>query len=95
MAFALLSAAGCNIINPEETAPSYIEVTGFQFNPTPTSVEMGSSSSTKIKDVWVYVDNQFQGVYELPARFPVLKTGLSACYLPPAFTRMEIGRAHV
>jgi hypothetical protein len=44
---------------------------------------MGSSSSVKIKDVWVYVDNAFQGAYELPARFPVLNTGEHRVLLSP------------
>ncbi len=73
----------CNLINPEENTPGYIEVSDFVFNPTPTSVELGSSNSTRIKDVWVYVDNKFLGAYELPARFPVLKTGMQKILLTP------------
>lgn len=73
----------CNFINPDETAPSYIQVDDFSFDPAPTISELGSSSSTKIKDVWVYVDNDFQGAYELPARFPVLKTGNHNIILTP------------
>jgi hypothetical protein len=77
------SLAGCNLIDPDENAPSYLEIPGFTFDPVPTSVEMGSSPSTKIKDVWVYVDNEFQGAYQLPARLPVLKTGPNKILLTP------------
>ncbi|MFM8949959.1 MAG: hypothetical protein ACKOKB_04175 [Bacteroidota bacterium] len=83
---AFLSAwifSSCNLINPEENAPGFIQVNDFVFNPTPTSIEMGSSNSTKIKDVWVYVDNKFLGAYELPAKFPVLKTGKQKILLTP------------
>jgi hypothetical protein len=74
---------GCDFINPDETPPSYIEVESFTFDPTPTNVEMGPSASTNIKDVWVYVDDAFQGAYELPARFPVLKSGDHRIILSP------------
>jgi hypothetical protein len=78
-----LLLASCNLINPSEQAPAYIEIEQFDYDPTPTLQEMGPSTSTKIKDVWVYVDNQFQGTYELPARFPLLKTGTSKLVLVP------------
>lgn len=71
----LVTISSCNLINPEETAPGYIEITPFTFDPSPTIPEMGPSPSTKIKDAWVYIDNEFHGTYELPARFPVLSTG--------------------
>ena len=79
----LLILPGCNIINPDEDPPCYIKIDSFTFNPTPTITEMGSSSSTRIRDVWVYVDYEFQGAYELPVRFPVLKTGSRQVTLSP------------
>lgn len=81
--FSVWNLSSCNLINPEENAPGFIEVNDFVFNPTPTSIEMGSSNSTRISDVWVYVDNKFLGAYELPARFPVLKTGKQKILLTP------------
>jgi hypothetical protein len=73
----------CNLINPSEKAPAYVEVEPFVFDPVPALQEMGPSTSTKIKDVWVYVDNKFLGTFELPARFPVLKTGFTKLDLLP------------
>lgn len=83
--FAILigCVSGCNFINPDENPPSYLEITDFSFDPVPTSVEMGASNSIEIKDVWVYVDNEFQGAYKLPAKFPVLKTGNKRVLLSP------------
>jgi len=75
--------SSCNLINPDETAPSYIEVNSFSFDPAPTIGVTGPSTSTNIKDVWVFIDNDFQGAYELPARFPVLKTGVHSIVLSP------------
>jgi hypothetical protein len=79
----LLTFTSCELINPDEDAPSYIAVNEFTFDPSPTLSEFGPSTSTKIKDVWVYIDNEFQGTYELPARFPVLKTGAQQIILSP------------
>ncbi len=79
----LVLLQGCDIINPDEEVPAYIAVDSFTFNPTPTINETGPSTSVKIKDVWVYVDNEFQGAYELPVRFPVLNTGNHRVILSP------------
>jgi len=73
----------CDLINPDEKAPGYIQVDSFTFDPNPAIGEFGPSKSTNIKDVWVYVDNEFQGAYELPAKFPVLKTGSANIILSP------------
>ena len=50
----------------ENLTPSYIKI---------NDIELNSSSTEKITDAWVYIENQLQGVYELPAKFPVLETG--------------------
>jgi hypothetical protein len=71
----ILISPSCDLINPDEDAPGYVEVKQFSFNPVPGAQEFGPSVSTKIKDAWVYIDGKFHGVYELPARFPVLETG--------------------
>ena len=88
------SMASCDFINPDEPAPSYIQVDTFLFDPAPTAANMGPSPSTKIKDVWVYVDGVFQGTYELPARFPVLKTGDTKIILAPGIYLNGISATH-
>ena len=76
----ILTLSACDLINPDEDAPGFIQVDSITFNPSPTAGTTGSSASTNIKDVWVYIDNEFQGVYELPAKFPVLKNRGRKCY---------------
>jgi hypothetical protein len=61
----------CSIINPEEEIPSYIRVDSISFS---TQAGQGTASE-KITDVWVYIDDNFQGAYELPATFPILAEG--------------------
>ena len=56
----------CEIINTEEDIPSTITI---------ESIDVDGNHSSKITDAWVYIDNEFQGVFPLPANFPVLKTG--------------------
>jgi hypothetical protein len=60
----------CNIINPAEEIPAYIEIdTSYFFVNNPAKE---GSASHKITDAWVYINNDFRGVFELPTKFPVL-----------------------
>lgn len=61
----------CDIINPPEDIPSYIHIDSITLK---TNINEGTSSSV-IKDGWVIVGGDFIGTFELPATFPVLKTG--------------------
>ena len=61
----------CDIINPEEQLPAYLEINNFDFT---TTASQGADSE-QITDVWVFVDDTSLGVYELPATVPVLNLG--------------------
>ena len=56
----------CDLVNIEEDIPSIINI---------ESIELQGNHTSNITDAWVYIDNEFQGVYPLPANFPILKTG--------------------
>lgn len=73
LACVALAAAltGCEIINPAEPVPSYIAVDHFDLAAAP----LLGGNSQKITDVYVTIDNKYQGAYGLPAKFPVLSTG--------------------
>ena len=62
----------CEIINPEEDIPAYIRIDTFQLETN--TLEQGTNSH-KITDVWINIDGNFIGVFELPATFPVLAEG--------------------
>src|SRR5689334_16065814 len=70
--FSLLS---CEIINPEEDIPSYVRAESISL--VADSATQGSSAS-RITDVWLYVDDQPLGVYEMPVSIPVLAEGKHA-----------------
>jgi hypothetical protein len=57
--------------NDEEGIPSYIQIERIDLATSPGQ----GSASHNITDTWVYIDNILIGAFELPARFPVLKTG--------------------
>jgi hypothetical protein len=69
----------CDIINPEEPIPSYIHIDKFTLT---TNSDQGTSSS-KISDAWVYVDDQLIGAFELPKTIPVLYEGTHKVMIKP------------
>mgnify|MGYP000753315878 CR=1 FL=1 len=62
----------CEVINPDEGIPSYIQIDTIQLS---TDYTAEGTESHKITDAWVYVNDQLIGTYELPATVPVLKSG--------------------
>lgn len=71
LAILLLVLPSCEIINPEEEIPAYIHISSFDLK---TAFDEGTDSHN-ITDVWVYVDQDIQGIYELPVSFPLLASG--------------------
>ena len=70
--FFLIVVASCEIINPAEPVPSYLHFNSIALQ---TDTATQGSSSNRITDVWLYVDDQPLGAYEMPVRIPVLKEG--------------------
>lgn len=64
--------ASCSLYNPPEQIPAYIHIESISLTTEPVSE---GTSSHKITDAWVYVDDQLVGCFELPATFPVLFEG--------------------
>lgn len=65
--------SSCNIINPEEPIPSYIEINSIHVKTNGTGSE--GSITYQISDAWVFLDNNNRGVWELPAKIPLLGEG--------------------
>lgn len=68
---AVLSIFSCDIINPTEQLPAYLQIDNFELTTTPAQGE----NSEQITDVWVFVNDFSLGIYELPATVPVLDLG--------------------
>ena len=69
----LFSISACDIINPEEEIPSFIQVNEFQLI---TNEAVEGSNTHQITDVWAFVNGDALGVFELPATIPVLASGM-------------------
>jgi hypothetical protein len=98
--FAGLITSSCNLINPEERQPCYIQVDTIGVT---TDLITQGSNAAKISEAWIYVDDNLIGIYDLPCRVPVLAdqgehkvtvgagiqiNGLSALLAPYAFYRL-------
>ena len=77
----LFSLSACDLINPEEEIPAYLEINEFTLT---TQAGNQGSANELITEVWVFVDGTFLGMYDLPALVPVLKAG-------PTEVRVEAG----
>ena len=63
---ALLMIFGCQKEENFNAIPCYLKI---------DTITLGeNNTTTNITDAWVYIDDQLQGVYELPATFPMLET---------------------
>jgi hypothetical protein len=68
---AIIFIASCDKFQGDQTIPSYIHIDNFTIT---TNMSQGSSSS-KISDVWIDVDYDLVGAFQMPSTFPVLKSG--------------------
>ncbi|CAN5609731.1 hypothetical protein BH11BAC2_BH11BAC2_19650 [soil metagenome] len=68
-----ISISSCNLINPEEKIPAYFEVNKILVS---SDYLTQGTSANGVENVWVYADGQYIGTYQLPARFPILLSGV-------------------
>lgn len=61
----------CDIINPEEDIPAFIEIESFTLNATPNT----GSNDEDITEGWIFVDNVLIGAFSPGKPFPVLAEG--------------------
>jgi hypothetical protein len=61
----------CEILNPDEPIPSYIHVDTAIVKKIPGEV----TGFHNFQDVWVYVDGNLVGTYQIPFTIPVLPSG--------------------
>ncbi len=69
----ILFLQGCDIINPKEKEPAYLYIPSLTFQ---ANLNQGTSSE-EITEVWVYANDKSLGVYDLPAKIPILDLGTS------------------
>jgi len=67
----LLLSTSCNLLDPEEQLPAFLEINNFELTTSPVQGE----NSAQITDAWVFVNDLSLGIFELPATVPVLDLG--------------------
>lgn len=67
----LLFISSCSFFDKQEDTPSYIHIKKFELN---TSSAQGTNSNN-INDVWVFINGNAMGVFELPCTIPYLGEG--------------------
>tara|TARA_B100000927_G_scaffold36238_1_gene26037 strand:+ start:539 stop:1372 length:834 start_codon:yes stop_codon:yes gene_type:complete len=75
------------LIDKQENAPSFIYI--HKFNLNISNSDQGSESE-KITDAWVYINDNLEGVYELPAKVPLHYDGIKDLKLYPGIKRNGI-----
>ena len=74
-AIAIIGLSGCEIINPTEDTPAYIQINDIRVDPVRNASASFGSASENISDAWVFANGKNLGVFELPATIPVLEAG--------------------
>lgn len=80
MLLAVLSFNGCYKFEGEQTIPAYLQIDTVFFT---TDYASQGSKTHQFTDVWVYVNDQLIGAFELPAKFPVLARGKNKLEIRP------------
>ncbi len=68
----LLALSGCDILDPDEPVPSYLQLQEPDFE---SDYLKEGSESQNISNYWVYVNDNLIGVFEYPIEIPVLAKG--------------------
>jgi hypothetical protein len=68
---ALLTLVSCEKFSGDQTTPAYLRIDSIYLVSKPSQ----GTASHNITDAWIYVDDVLIGVFEMPARVPVLKQG--------------------
>lgn len=70
--FIVATFASCNVFDPRADVPAYLSIQPFEVSTD--SLTQGTNQQ-KITDAWVYVNDNLQGTYELPAKVPIIANG--------------------
>ena len=87
----LLAGISCEKFSGDQTVPAYISIDSIYLTTNPSQ----GTASHRITDGWVYVDDEFIGTFELPAHFPVLKTGKHTVKIWPGIKKNGIAATRV
>jgi hypothetical protein len=73
--------SSCIKNNPD---PVWIKINKWTLEANPNASEPAGELTENLSDAWVYVDNEFIGVFELPCEIPVIYSGEKIIRVYPA-----------
>jgi len=79
----IIVLVSCDKFEGDQVVPSYIRIEKFILKENPNLNYEEGILSHNIEDVWIYVDDQIIGAFELPAVIPVLQEGSHKLTLSP------------
>ena len=88
----LLATTSCYKFEGDQTVPSYLSIDSVFIN---SYYPNQGSKSHKITDVWIYINDNIVGAFELPALFPVLSQGLNELEIRPGIKLNGISSTRV
>jgi hypothetical protein len=83
-----LGLPSCNIINPIESTPRFLQIDSVKLDEYNYNVH--GATTQKIRDVWVYANNNLLGAFELPAKVPILGDNITDLTIIPGVLRNGI-----
>jgi hypothetical protein len=75
-----------------QSIPAYLTIDSIYLS---TDYMLQGTDSHSITDAWVYIDDELLGAFELPARFPVLKTGNHSVMVWPGIKKDGIAATRI
>lgn len=87
-----ITTSSCEKFSGEQSIPAYLGIDSIYIT---TDYYTQGTSSQRITDAWVYVDDEFLGAFELPARLPVLKSGAHRLKIWPGIKKNGIAATRV
>lgn len=78
--FGMIVLTSCEKFQGSQEVPAYLKIDSIYIT---TDYSTQGSASSSITDAWVYVDGQLIGAFEMPAKFPVLQSGVHKVAIMP------------
>ena len=72
--------SSCIKNNPD---PVWIEINEWQLQANPNAVVPAGELTESFTDAWVYINNEFVGIFELPCKIPVIYSGSNTIRVYP------------
>lgn len=69
--FFALVVSSCEVINPDEDIPSFIQIDEINVN----AASGQGTDSADVEDAWIYIDDKLVGAFQMPALIPILHQG--------------------